>query len=166
MRGVIVAKRLHRIDAAQRRVAGVEHEIHQLGIGQLHHHVQLGLALHERPRMRMERELDPGLGGSLPDLVQIPRQDFSVFEAQVLGADAPAEIDLQMLAAEMRDVTRARGVALDRLLDPARDRGTGRRCRSCTARDLQSSRSFLNTSGGCFRYCGMSSWKGSRPWYP
>src|SRR6185295_17456699 len=65
---------------------------------------------------RMKRELDPGIGGPLADFVEMLREDLSVRHAEILGADAFAEIHLEMRAAEVRDVLRAGGVAVDRLL--------------------------------------------------
>src|SRR6185295_9288415 len=65
---------------------------------------------------RMKRELDPGIGGPLADFVEMLREDLAVRRAEILRADAFAEIHLEMRAAEMRDVLRAGGVAVDRLL--------------------------------------------------
>src|SRR5439155_9460511 len=50
--------------------------------------------------------------------VQVPRKNFGVCAIQVLGAEAPAQIDLEMLTAEVRNVARAGGIALNRLAKP------------------------------------------------
>ena len=76
--GVVLAQKRHRIDAADRRMARVERHEHQLGIGHLQNHVDLGLPLDDGPGMRMERELDAMLERALADLVQILREDLAV----------------------------------------------------------------------------------------
>src|SRR5206468_11246470 len=60
--------------------------------------------------------LDPCVGGAFADLVEVPGQRSCVLRAQVRGADAPAQIDLQMFAAERGDVAGPGAVAGDGLL--------------------------------------------------
>ena len=56
----------------------VECHEHQLRIGHFQNHVHLGLALDDRPRVRVERELDAVLQRALADLIQILREDLAV----------------------------------------------------------------------------------------
>jgi hypothetical protein len=61
----------------------------------------------------MKRELNAGVHRALPHFVEVARENFSVRGVQVFGPDAAAEIHLEVLAAEMRDVLCPCCVALD-----------------------------------------------------
>src|ERR1700693_2729580 len=101
-------------------MAGMEYQKDIIGIGEIHHLLQLRLALHQRPAVRMEAELDARVHGALAGLIQSSSESLRVFVGEILRAvtHAPAEVDLEVLAAEIRNVARSSGIVLDGLRNP------------------------------------------------
>ena len=98
----------------------VECHEHQLRVGHLQDHVDFGLALDDRPRVRVERELDAVLERALADLVEIFREDLAVRAAEVLRPGAPAEVGLERRDAEVRRELGVGAVAVERGLQLGR----------------------------------------------
>src|SRR5262252_36421 len=67
--------------------------------------------------MRMEAELDARVHGALAGLIQSASESSRILVAKALRAvaHAAAEVDLQVLATEIGNVPRTRGIVLDRL---------------------------------------------------
>src|SRR6266568_6175523 len=101
-------------------MAGIQHEVDQPRIGQIHDHAQFRLTLYERPAMGMERELDPLVRGASADLIEIPGEILCVLRAEVLRTDTPTQIHLEMFAAERGDIASAGAVTGDGLLNRGR----------------------------------------------
>ena len=96
--------------------ACVECHEHQVGIGHVQNHVDLGFTLDDRPCVGMECELDPVLERAFADLIQISREDPAVRAAQVLRARPPSKVGLERRDAEVRRELGIGAVAVERRL--------------------------------------------------
>ena len=82
-------------------MARIECDEYQLRIGQLQNQVDFGLALGDRPGMRVERELHAVLERTFANLVEVGSQNPGVFTGEVVGTETPAEVGLQRFDAEI-----------------------------------------------------------------
>ena len=115
----MLSRECDRLDAAHRRMAGIEGDEHQLRVGHLQNHVDFGLALDDRPGVRMERELHAVLERALADFVEVLARILAFAGLRSPGR-AAAEVRLQCRDAEKRAELRIGGVAVERRLELGR----------------------------------------------